>query len=166
METKGGKGPREVKGEGGGQGGRGEGGGWEGERARERAGGRKVGMKSKGKYREEGSRRGEGARTSPPGTQSMVSNGIEGMSSVLCISFLVFGFMLSGVTLKSPSHPSGPPPHPGCSHGNSLKVRIVGPGAIGRPNLQILIVNYGPPEINSGPTKTDGLEKHWFLSMR
>ena len=49
METKGGKGPREVKGEGGGQGGRGEGGGWEGARARERAGGRKVGMKSEGK---------------------------------------------------------------------------------------------------------------------
>ena len=50
-----------------------------GERERERAGGRKRGMKSKGKYREEGSRRGQGAPTSQPGTQSMASNGIDGL---------------------------------------------------------------------------------------
>ena len=36
-------------------------------------------MKSKGKYREEGSRRGQGAPTSQPGAQSMASNGIDGL---------------------------------------------------------------------------------------
>ena len=61
--------------------------GTEGEGASERAGGRTRGMKSAGKGREEVSRRGQAAPTSHPGTQSMVSKGIDSKLSAILVFF-------------------------------------------------------------------------------
>ena len=61
--------------------------GTEGEGASERAGGRTRGMMSAGKGREEVSRRGQAASTSHPGTQSMVSKGIDSKLSAILVFF-------------------------------------------------------------------------------
>ena len=103
---------RKVKGEGEGQqgrGGRGRVGKGKGERERERAEERTRGMKSKGKYREEGSRKRQGAPTSHPGARSMVSNGIEGRKPKLCVSSSLSFLALTCSASKLPSGTPVPP---------------------------------------------------------
>ena len=77
-------------------------------------------MKSKGKYREEGSRRGQGAPTSQPGTQSMASNGIDGLffeafASLVHILASLARYLrsLSRVTSAMPSEWPPTPTHRG-----------------------------------------------------